>query len=98
MKPIVAISLSAALLISLSIPALAMECNPGANIPTQHQKLIARLQDASDQARVAAQENKNHPPFAGKSYEIDSLIQRIQSGERVSIAEIDQALTPIAIH
>jgi hypothetical protein len=59
-------------------------------LPTQQKQLIAQLQDASFQARVASQGSKNHPPFAGKTQEIESLIQRIQTGWQVSPMEIDQ--------
>jgi hypothetical protein len=99
MKSIISISLSAALLAGFAPPAFAYDyTNAPAFQPTEQEQLVATLQDASDQARVAAQESKNHQPFAGKTEEIDSLIQRIQNGQPVSSAEINDALTPATIY
>jgi hypothetical protein len=86
-----------ALLITLTVPGLAADYTQSLRVPEQQQQLIAQLQDTSARARIAAQENKTHPPFAGKSYENDSLIQRIQSGMMVSPIEIEQALTPVSV-
>ena len=59
---------------------------------------IAELQQASEAAQREAREgNKNNPAFAQKSYEIDSLVQRMQAGEQVSQNQVDEALQPVRI-
>jgi flagellar motility protein MotE (MotC chaperone) len=56
--------------------------------------VIAELQDASEQALREARNNKNNPEFLRKNYEIDQLIERMKSGQRVEPAELDKALEP----
>lgn len=57
--------------------------------------MIAELQQASQEAlREGRTGNKNNPEFTRKSYEINQLIQRLKSGQKVDPAEIDNALEP----
>ena len=59
---------------------------------------FAQLEQASEAARREAREgNKNNPAFAQKSYEIDQLVQRMQSGQQVAQEQVDQALQPVWI-
>ncbi len=63
--------------------------------PQSDQTTIAELQDASQAAKRDAREgNKNNLEFRRKSYEIDQLIERIKSGQRVDPAELEKAMEP----
>lgn len=111
MKSIISMTLSAALVLGMSLPAIAgsvgversytttttFQTGAYAN-PYEAQQDLARLQQASDQARVAAQGSKNHEPFTNRSYEIDSLIHKIQNGEPVQQSQIDGALEPVVLN
>lgn len=56
-------------------------------------QLIADLEQASQDAlREGRNGNKNNPYFAQKSWQIDNVIDQLESGQQVSMAEIDQAL------
>ncbi len=58
-------------------------------------QLVAKLQDASQEAlRNGRNGNKNNPAFGQKSAQIDDLIDRLKSGEQVDPSEIDKALEP----
>ena len=87
----------ATIAITLASPALA--ASPGVSrsyAPSQpDQTIIADLQDASQAAkRDALTGNKNNLEFHRKSYEIDQLIERMKSGQRVDPAELDNAMEP----
>ena len=87
----------AAIAITLATPALA--ASPGVSRsyapPQPDQTTIAELQDASQAAkRDALNGNKNNLEFRRKSYEIDQLIERMKSGQRVDPAELDKAMEP----
>ena len=57
-----------------------------------------QLEQASEAAQREAREgNKNNPAFAQKSYEIDQLVQRMQSGQQVAQEQVHQALQPVWI-
>ena len=59
---------------------------------------IAELQQASEAAqREARTGNKDNLAFGQKSYQIDSLIGRMQSGQQVDQAQIDNALQPVRV-
>lgn len=59
---------------------------------------IAELQQASEAAqREARTGNKDNLAFGQKSYQIDSLIGRMQSGQPVDQAQIDNALQPVRV-
>jgi hypothetical protein len=60
--------------------------------------LIARLQEASQDAiREGRNGNKNNIAFGQKSAQINDLIERLQSGQKVDPSEIDQALEPVHV-
>ena len=97
MKKTPSILSAVAIAISLASPALAAPVGVSRSYaPTQpDQTTIAELQDASQAAkRDALEGNKNNLEFRRKSYEIDQLIERMKSGQRVDPAELDQALEP----
>ena len=59
---------------------------------------IAELQTAAKQALADGRNgNKNHAEFARKNYEINLLIDRLQSGQHVDPSEIDNALEPVHV-
>lgn len=61
-------------------------------------KLIPQLQDAADQAvREGRNGSKNNPVFGQKSAQINDLIERLKSGQKVDPMEIDQAFVPARV-
>ena len=59
---------------------------------------IAELQTAAKQALADGRNgNKNHAEFARKNYEINLLIDKLQSGQQVDPSEIDNALEPVHV-
>jgi hypothetical protein len=65
---------------------------------TTRPELIAKLQEASDEAvREGRNGNKNNPVFGQKSAQINDLIERLKSGQKVDPAEIDQAFEPARV-
>lgn len=97
MKRNLTIFAAAALASTLAIPALA---GPVGISRTQASAppdatTIAELQAAAQRAtREGRTGNKNNIEFARKNYEINQLIERLNSGQRVDPAEIDKALEP----
>ena len=58
-------------------------------------KLIANLQEASEEAvRNGRNGNKNNPVFGQKAAQINDLIERLKSGQKVDPSEIDLAFEP----
>jgi hypothetical protein len=56
---------------------------------------IAQLQVAAKQALADGRNgNKNNAEFLRKNYEINLLIDRLQSGQQVDPADIDKAMEP----
>jgi hypothetical protein len=100
MKKTSSILSAAAIAITLATPALAAPVGISRSYapPQPDQNTIAELQEASQTAkRDALTGNKNNLEFHRKSYEIDQLIERIQSGQRVDPAELDKAMEPTHI-
>ena len=59
---------------------------------------IAELQQAAQQALADGRNGgKNNPEYRRKNYEINLLIDRLQSGQQVDPADIDKALEPVHI-
>ncbi len=86
--------------LTLSTPVLAGSAGISRSYATTppNAQTIAELQQASEAAQREAREgNKDNPAFAKKSYEIDSLVQRMDSGEQVSQNQVDEALQPVWI-
>ena len=102
MKNLGRISAVAALIAGLAMPAWAgpigvrtteVYRTTTTTVVSPNPQLIADLQEASQDAlRDGRNGNKNNPYFAQKSEEIDSVIDRLEAGQPVEIAEIDQAL------
>ncbi len=88
------------LALTLSTPVLAGSVGIPRNsaVAQPDDQTIAELQQASEAAQREAREgNKDNPAFAQKSYEIDSLVQRMKSGQQVSQNQVDEALQPVRI-
>ena len=85
--------------LALSAPAFAGSVGISRNYPTQPDvQTIAQLQQASEAAqREARTGNKDNVAFGEKSYQIDSLIGRMQNGQHVDQAQIDDALQPVHV-
>ena len=64
-------------------------------------ELIARLQEASREAtqegRHGGTKNGTNPVFLKKSEQINDLIERLKSGQKVDPSEIDQAFEPVSL-
>jgi len=64
-------------------------------------ELIARLQEASQEAaeegRHGGTKNGTNPVFLKKSEQINDLIERLKSGQKVDPSEIDQAFEPVRL-
>ena len=87
----------ATIAITLATPAIAGPVGVSRSYAPQQpdQNTIAELQDASRMSkRNALIGNKNNLEFHRKGYEIDQLIERIKSGQRVDPAELDKAMEP----
>ena len=107
MKTLSMISAAAMLAASLSVPAWAGPVGMERTTPetqtapaeTQaNPELIGKLQDASQKAlRDGRNGNKNNIEFGRKSAQIDDLVERLESGQHVDPAEIDQALQPVHV-
>jgi hypothetical protein len=100
MKRNLTIFAAAALASTLAIPALAgpvgVSRTPTSAPPDT--TTIAELQVAAQQAtRDGRTGNKNKIEFARKNYEINQLIERLNSGQRVDPGEIDKALEPARV-
>lgn len=101
MKSIISISAGAAMLLAFAMPAMAGSVGiyrPAYETPYQQQEVLGELEEAQGPARVAAQENKDHPPYINRAHDIDVLIYKIKAGQPVSQGEVDQALTPIDVY
>jgi outer membrane biogenesis lipoprotein LolB len=75
--------------------------NNGSAQPQQTQvdaQTIAELQTAAKQALADGRNGgKNNLEYQRKNYEINLLIDRLQSGQQVDPADIDKALEPVHI-
>ena len=107
MKALSTISAAAVLATTFAIPAWAGPVGMG-RTPQEAQantaqtqanpELIAQLQEASDSAvREGRNGNKNNPVFGQKSAQINDLIERLKSGQKVDPSEIDQAFEPARV-
>ena len=105
MKTLSKISAAAVLATTFAIPAWAgpvgiARTAPGAqgNPAQANPELISQLQEASDDAvREGRTGNKNNPVFGQKAAQIDDLIDRLKSGQKVDPSEIDQAFEPARV-
>ena len=99
MKKLSTIVAAGAIALTLSAPALAGPIGVSRTYATQPDpQTISELQQASKAAqREARTGNKDNPAFGRKSSQIDSLIGRMQSGQQVDQAQIDDALQPVRV-
>ena len=99
MKKLSTIFAAGAIALTLSAPALAGSVGISRTYATQpDSQTIAELQQASAAAqREARTGNKDNIAFGEKGYQIDTLIGRIQSGQQVDQAQIDNALQPVRV-
>ena len=76
----------------------AVPRNDTAATQTVDQETISKLEDAANQALADGRNgNKNNLEFRRKNYEINLLIDRLQSGQQVDPSEIDKALEPVHV-
>jgi len=99
MKTLSTIIAAGAIAIALSSSALAGSVGVSRTYNTRvDPETISQLQQASEAAqREARTGNKDNLAFGQKSYQIDSLIGRMQSGQQVDQAQIDNALQPVRV-
>ena len=102
MKKILTILAASALATTLAIPALAgpvgVQTLRSENAARSNDATIAQLHIAAERATQDGRNgNKNNLEFARKNYEIGQLIERIESGQKVDMSEIDQALEPTRV-
>jgi hypothetical protein len=76
----------------------AVPNNGGSSSKAADAATISQLQVAAQQA-LADERNggKNNLEYKRKNYEINLLIDRLQSGQQVDPADIDKALEPVHI-
>jgi len=106
MRPISKISSAAVFVAIFAVPAWAGPVGVGRTTEAQasssqvevNSELIVKLQEASEQdVRDGRNGNKNNPAYGQKAAEIDDLIARLESGQRVDPPEIHQALESVHI-
>jgi hypothetical protein len=69
--------------------------NSGGSTVKADPATIAQLQVAAKQALADGRKgNKNNIEFLRKNYEINQLVDRLQSGQQVDPADIDKAMEP----
>jgi len=88
------------LTLAVSTPVLAGSVGISRSYATAQPdpQVIAELQQASDAAQREARDgNKGNPAFAQKSYQIDQLVQQMESGQQVSPEQVDEALQPVHV-
>jgi hypothetical protein len=98
MKKLSTIFAAGTIALALSAPAFAGPVGIARTYADPNVQTIAELQQASEAAqREARTGNKDNVAFGQKSYQIDSLIGRMQSGQQVDQAQIDNALQPVRV-
>ena len=99
MNKISATLITMAAVTTLALPAFAgrVPDDPSRFEAQRNQATIAKLESASTEAQRQARQNKYNLEFQRKGYEIDQLIERMKSGQKVDPAELDKALTPATV-
>ena len=92
-------AVAAVLAAAIATPAFAgsvgIQRTPAAHVD---EATVAELQTAANQARQDALDgNKNNLAFRRKDYEIEQVIAKIQNGQPVQDAQIDEALQPVHV-
>jgi hypothetical protein len=89
------LTLSATFALATASFSGAVPNNGGGSSHANDAATIAQLQVAAKQALADGRNgNKNNPEFLRKNYEINLLIDRLQSGQQVDPSDIDKALEP----
>jgi hypothetical protein len=86
--------------LALSTPVLAGSVGISRNYPTAQPdaQTIADLQHAADAAQREGREgNKNNIAFAQKTYQIEQVEERLESGQQVAQQQVDEALQPVRV-
>jgi guanyl-specific ribonuclease Sa len=94
------IAVSAVLATAIATPAFAGSAGVVRSAPTAQvdETTLAELQTAAAQNRQEAMDgNKNNLAFRRKDYEIEQLIAKIQNGQPVQEAQLDEALAPVHV-
>ena len=100
MKKLSTILAAGTIALTISTPVLAGPVGMKASYATAQpdSETIAELQQASKIAQREAREgNKENAAFTLKSYQIDQLVERMQSGQQVSQNRVDKALQPVEV-
>ena len=102
MKKSLTIAAAVAVVSAFTIPALAgstgVQVSRTGGVTQADNATIAQLQAAAERATQDGRNgNKNNLEFARKNYQIDQLIERLESGQHVEMSEIDQALVPARV-
>jgi hypothetical protein len=72
--------------------------NNGSGSQATDAATIEQLQVAAKQALADGRKgNKNNAEFLRKNYEINLLIDRLQSGQQVDPSDIDKAMEPVHV-
>src|SRR5882762_1941996 len=90
-------TMAAVTTLAFSASAITVRVEPSRQAVQPSLATIAKLESASAEAQRQARDNKNNLEFRRKGYEIDQLIDRMKSGQKVDPAELDKALTPATV-
>jgi hypothetical protein len=98
MKRLSTILAAGTMALAISTPVLAGPVGMQASYAQPDSDTIAELQQASKVAQREARDgNKDNAAFTLKSYQIDQLVERMQSGQQVSQNRVDKALQPVVV-
>jgi hypothetical protein len=98
MKKISTLFTAGLVTLALSTPVLAGSVGISRSYPTAQPdaQTIADLQQAADAAQREGREgNKSNPAFAEKTYQIEQVEARLESGQQVAQQQVDEALQPV---
>jgi hypothetical protein len=93
-------AMAAILATAIATPAFAGPVGISRNFKTADpdSATIADLQSAAQQVLQEARTgNKNNLAFGRKNYQINQVIAKIESGQSVDQAEIDESLAPVHV-
>jgi len=98
MKKLSTILAAGTLALAISTPVLAGPVGMRASYAQPDAETSAELQQASNAAQREARDGTKHnAAFMLKSYQIDRLVERMQSGQQVSQNRVDKALQPVVV-
>jgi hypothetical protein len=98
MKKLSTVLTAGIMTLALTTPVLAGSVGISRNYPVAQpdEQTIADLEQAADAAQREAREgNKNNPAFGQKSYQIEQVVARLESGQQVDQQQVDEALQPV---